>query len=221
MQNDKKQIKKLTLGKFFLSIIGIFYIWSLPLLAHLGFAEKNKESISGYISNPQATGAMAVVSYLPITLMWQYQAIYMKTFKSKGSGKHLLKRTLILFNISYGAFLICSVSYVPLWLHIITVIIFCASYIIHCIYINKYININKITKIILLIGIVAGISLLFVKNMWFWVCECIGFTSMLLYTPIDWLLLQYNHEINKIKEIKISPSQETNVSNDLNMDAKN
>lgn len=215
MENNKKPIKKLSLLNFFLSIIGIFYIWSLPLLAHLGFAEKNKSSISGFISNPQATGAMAVISYLPITLMWEYQAICIKTLQSKCSGIYLLNRTLILFNIFYGAFLICSVSYVPLWLHMTTVVIFCATYIARCFYINKYININKITKIILLIGILAGILLLFVKNMWFWACECIGFTSMLLYTPIDWLLLQYNH---KIKEIKINPSKEKIVFKNSNLE---
>lgn len=51
------------------SLLGIIYVWSLPLLADIGFAQKNATSISGFIANPPATGGMAFVSFSPLVLI--------------------------------------------------------------------------------------------------------------------------------------------------------
>ena len=89
--------------RFLFSTVGIVYVWSLPLLAYIGFAEKNSNSISAFISNPQATGAMAAVSFMPISLMWEYQDIYIKTYKSQWLERYILDRSIIsyIYSLDY------------------------------------------------------------------------------------------------------------------------
>jgi hypothetical protein len=79
---------------------------------------------------------------------------------------------------------------VPDELHTCTVILFSFSFIYHAICVIFYVQPSKIASITLGIGILSFICLLFAKDMWFWAFECIGFSSMLLYTPID--LVLYN-----------------------------
>ena len=189
MNSNTPSIKNFNIKNLLFSIIGIFYVWTLPILAEFNFAEKNSHSISQFISNPQATGAMAAVSFYPISIMWEYQDMYIKCLRPELINNNFLDITITLFQISYGGFLICSVSYAPIWLHTTMVIIFCTSFIVHSLYINHYINLNRVTKIILFIGCMSFIFLPFQHGMWFWAFECIGFSSMLLFTPIDWYLL--------------------------------
>ncbi len=183
------QIYELNYVKIILSTVGILYIWSLPILSNLGFASKNGNSISEFISTPQATGAMASISFMPLCLMWEYQDIYISHFKKNWPVNNILYKTLTLFQIFYSAFLICCVSYVPSWLHTSVVIVFCLSFLVHAFLICFYIEINLLTKFILFIGTSFFILLPFADGMYFWAFECIGFTSMLLFTPIDWILL--------------------------------
>ena len=200
-RNLNLDIKNVSYFRLFYSLIGIIYVWSLPLLSELGFSEKNSTSISQFISNPQATGAMSAISFIPLTLMWEYQDLYLNIFKSNISNKYVIEYSLSLFQIFYSLFLIFSVSYAPMWLHTTVVIMFCISFIIHSIYINHFISINLITKIILIIGCISFFCLLFAKGMWFWVCECIGFSSMILFTPIDWYFLSKNDNFIALQEI--------------------
>ena len=86
-------------------------------------------------------------------------------------------------------FLTCTVGYVPNIVHSGSVFIFGTSFLIHSGMVCRYIQPNVTTKITLGIGILAFISLIFVKNMWFWAMECVGLSSMWLFTPIDWILL--------------------------------
>ena len=183
-------MNKFNILKNYLSLVGIFYVWSLPLLAHFGFAVKNSHSISQFISNPPATGAMASISFLPLVLMWEYQDFVISKHVNKESIERKLYLSLASFQLFYGLFLICTDGYVPDELHTCTVILFSFSFIYHAICVIFYVQPSKITSTILGIGILSFICLLFAKDMWFWAFECIGFSSMLLYTPID--LVLYN-----------------------------
>ena len=179
--------------KIILSTIGIIYVWSLPLLSNLGFSEKNSTSISEFIANPPATGAMAAISFMPLCLMWEYQDFIISKIK-KNIGKFQLNISLTIFQIFYGSFLTCTVHYVPNQVHTTVVILFGLSFLYHSYLVNKFIQPNKITLCILIIGILSFASLLIVKGMWFWAMECVGFSSMLLFTPIDWFLLKKDNE---------------------------
>ena len=174
----------INLFKILYSLTGIVYVWSLPTLAKIGFAEPHATSISGFIANAQATGAMAAVSFAPLTLMWSYQNYKIaKLFITK---KHIniLETSLSFYQIFYSMFLVCSENYTPKMLHITSVICFSLSFIIHGWLTVKYLRPNKLSIIVLSIGTSSFVLLLFVENMWFWAVECISYSCMLLYTPI-------------------------------------
>ena len=172
--------------RVFLSFAGILYIWCLPLLADIGFAEKNSNSISEFIANPPATGAMAAISFMPLVLMWDYQDIIINHYKKNDNIKKILDYSINFFQFFYGMFLTCTYSFVPSWLHTTTVVLFGLSFIIHSILVLRYIQPFFLAGFVLCIGILAFFLLLFVQDMWFWACECIGLTAMILFTPIDW-----------------------------------
>ena len=44
----------------------IVYIWCLPYLSSIGFAEHDGNSISEFIANAHATGALAALSFRPL-----------------------------------------------------------------------------------------------------------------------------------------------------------
>jgi len=167
--------------RIFSSLGVLFYIWLLPLLSNYGFAE-NGTSISEFISNAHATGALAALSFTPLCLMWEYQNIYLI---NKYESSKYIYFTLSGYQFFYGCFLVCTVNYVPDWLHFTTVFLFCTNFVIHSLailYLTKYSTFGKID---LIIGLLACLMLLFVKGIWFWAFECIGFTSMILFTPIE------------------------------------
>jgi hypothetical protein len=174
----------INLFKIVYSLTGIAYVWSLPFLAKVGFAEKNATSISGFIANAPATGAMAALSFAPITLMWSYQNYkFNKLFLLKRQI-NILEISLSLYQFFYSMFLICSENYAPKSLHITSVICFGLSFIIHGWLTVKYLKSNKLSIIILSTGTTSFVILLFVKNMWFWAVECISYSCMLLFTPV-------------------------------------
>ena len=186
--------------KIYLSFVGIIYVWILPYLSKIGFAEKNATTISGFIANPQATGAMASVSFLPILLINEYQDLYIK------ENKDMLNKTLLFFEISYGIFLSFPVTYVSVEIHALSVICFGLSYLIHSYFILYHIEFNKITKIILGIGSSCFVLLLALNSnhIIYWFVECICFTCMLLFTPIDYYLFLRNEKIkNKTSLLNI------------------
>ena len=71
--------------RLYASLLIIPYIWSLPLLSDIGFAEKDATSISGFIANAHATGAFAALSFNPLILMWEYQ-MYLLSKKIYSNG---------------------------------------------------------------------------------------------------------------------------------------
>lgn len=170
--------------RLYASLLIIPYIWSLPLLSDIGFAEKDATSISGFIANAHATGAFAALSFNPLILMWEYQ-MYLLSKKIYEKYKNILWTTLTLYQFFYGSFLTCTVNYVPEWLHTTTVVLFSTAFVSHSCIIMCYFPPSRLGYIDLLMGITGCSCLIFAEGMWFWVFECIGFTSMILFTPIE------------------------------------
>ena len=168
------------------TLLSVCYVWTLPLLAAFGFSEPGSTSISGFIANAHATGAMAVISFVPINLIIEYQE-----FKINNHEK-ATRTTLWMFLLSYGAFLICTVNFAPT-VHSIVVACFGVCFILHNVYVIRYIEPSAVATSLLVVGSGAFVSLLFVKNMWFWAMECVGFTCMVLFTPVE--LFQYKKSV--------------------------
>ena len=173
--------------RLFFSLFGILYVWFLPLLADIGFAEKGSTSISAFIANPPATGAMAFISFLPLVLMWEYQDYIIS--RDKVHYK-ICKYSLSLFQFFYGVFLTCTYGYAPDWLHSTSVGLFGCFMIIHYSLILMFIEFWRITQIVLATGIISFFGLIFVEGMWFWAFECISFSAMLSFTALEWFFLK-------------------------------
>lgn len=175
---------KVTKLKILLSLGIIVYIWSLPILSKIGFASKNESSISGYIATPPATGAMAVLSYLPLTLMSEYVE---NTCEEK---KRYMDFSLTMFKFFYGLFLICTFHYCPYYIHMSIVFLFCFSYSIHAFFTILFLQPNIITSVILLIGTLCFSMIPIVCNSkYMFFVESIGLTCIFMFTPVDLYLL--------------------------------
>jgi hypothetical protein len=168
---------------WFAALVAVTYTWSLPWLATIGFSEKGATSISGFISNAHATGGMAVVSAIPLYTIVQYQS----SIGSEVPYVTWLWITQRLFLLCYGAFLVCTVTWVPL-IHSLVVGTFCVAFILHSFLVLKCVEPCLLGKIVLMFGCLAFISLLFVNGLWFWAMECVGFGAMVTFTPIEYLV---------------------------------
>lgn len=181
---------KLNLSRIISSGAIILYIWSLPYLARIGFAEKGATSISEFIANAHATGALAALSFTPLTLMWEYQDIRVVTVCTE-KGKEVLYYTLVAYQWFYGGFLVCTVNYVPMWLHTLTVVMFCITFVIHSVITMYYTNPTKYGQLELIVGILACACMPFSSGLGFWACECIGYSMIMLFTPTE-ILANYH-----------------------------
>ncbi len=190
IENLLKTRFKISKHRIITSLFVIPYVWLLPLLSKYGFAESPGNSISEFIANPHATGALAALTFSPLILMWEYQS-YLLEDKKYDKHKCTLDISLSSYQFFYGGFLVCTVNYVPFWLHFLTVFLFSSAFIIHSFLIMYYINLSLGAKIDLSIGCCAAFSLIFVKGIWFWFCESIGFSSMILFTPIEVIANQF------------------------------
>ena len=187
--------------KVAMSGVAIVYIWMLPLLSKIGFSEDHSTSVSEYIANPPATGAMAAVSFIPLTLVWEYQDIILENISLRKDGNIVqvcstLYYSTAIYQLSYGTFLICTQGYVKNWVHTITVVCFSSSFILHTGLTLFYAIPSQITSGILGIGATSCVVLLImmffnVSNLWFWFFECIALTSMYSFTPTEWIMI-YN-----------------------------
>ena len=189
--------------KIIMTGVGVLYVWSLPILSRIGFAEPESNSISGYIANPPATGAMSAVSFIPLTIIWEYQDIIIENIVVKKCSVlwfgNSIYYTTIIFQLSYGTFLVCTYGYVKNWIHTSSVVTFCLSFCLHSMLSLLYTYSTTITKVILATGLLAcgGLVILMIldiSNMWFWLLECIGITSMFIFTPVEWLMINKNKE---------------------------
>ena len=80
MRHEKRQLALIRCFLFGLSFLPFAYVWSLPLLQMVGYANegdvgpdtgKGIYTVSGYISTAEATGGMAATFFWPILFMWQ------------------------------------------------------------------------------------------------------------------------------------------------------
>ena len=139
-----------------------------------------------------------------MSLLWEYQDFMISKHKS---AQHILYYTLLGFQLFYSSFLICTVTYVPEWMHTTSVVLFGTSFLTHSTMLLIYINPCRLAAMNLAIGMIAFISLLFVHGMWFWGMECVGFSSMLLFTPIEWYFTKDNTINGDITNSMISIEQ--------------
>ena len=136
--------------RLLLSLGGIVFVWTLP---HNPVANDHGTSISEFIANPRATGMMAAFSFVPISLMWEYQDYYIKVIKSDEDNS-VIVGSLTMYQIFYGAFLSCTVGLVPNYVHTLCVALFGVSFLIHAILVVKVLEPHNITKLqILKIGL--------------------------------------------------------------------
>ena len=185
-------IPKMNFMRWFCVVICFLYNFCLPLLAKINFAEPGSESVSAFISNAHATGAMAALSYVPFSIIQEYQNYYI----NKISNKRVLVYSQWSFFFFYGMFLTCTVNYLPV-LHTFAVSTFGISFIVHSILVLKYVLYSKISRIFLTCGIFSFVSLLFVKGMNFWLFECIGFACMVLFTPLEIINTKFEEVVSK------------------------
>ena len=189
--NNTAPYKPIKLSLFHVLSSGsiIVYIWSLPYLSYIGFAEPVGNSISEFIANAHATGALASLSFTPLTLMWEYQDFRVINVCSQ-KGKIILYSTLVAYQFFYAGFLVCTVNYAPIWLHTTTVTLFCIAFVFHSVMTMYYTQPSLFGQLELIIGILACACMPFAQGLWFWVCECIGYSMIMLFTPTE-LLLNY------------------------------
>lgn len=194
-------VPTLTLVAF--TFFGVAYPWLLPALAETGFAQPGAKSISGFIETPAATGGMAVATAGPIWLMGKLEMYLNNLNSDRLSWSQLVFRRLsfYLFLIGFGGFLIFNKTDYKM-AHYAFVFIFSIFFFVHAVF--RYSDLHSTAaQIVLILGILAfvGMAIMIaadVDTLWFWATECIGFSMLLLFTPI---------ELQKLK----SKSSSTNV----------
>lgn len=159
-------------------------MWSLPYLSTVGFSQPGGTSISEFIANAHATGALAALSFRPLNLMWEYQHHVIKNIGCQ-VGKDILGWTMASYQFFYGGFLVCTVNYVPLWMHRTTVTLFVISFMLHSIMTIIYTKPRFLGQMELIVGVIACMWLPFAKGLEFWAFECIGYSMMMLFTPTE------------------------------------
>ena len=175
--------------------LGVLYVWALPLLARVGFAQRGATTVSAFIANPPATGAMAALSFTSLTLMWEYQDLIVKVRAANATWVyHSLARSLAAFQTMYGAFLVCTQGYAPAWLHAATVVAFCASFLAHAGTIAIVVQPSRLARGLLATGMFScamliGFMLARAFTLWFWFFECVGLSTIFLFTPFEWMLI--------------------------------
>jgi len=127
------------------SLLPVVYVWSLPLLGVLGFAHKCPDwprcgdtgaSVSSFIANAHATGAMAGCFFYPALQMWL-------NAQQVEEGHRCIYPTLIAFQACFGIFLACPITEVP-WLHAMAVNLFCMSALTHSVVVLRHCAIERL-----------------------------------------------------------------------------
>jgi len=179
----------------------VVYVWSLPLLGHLGFAHHCKHfpkcknvgaSVSNFISTPMATGAMAACFFFPTMHLWL-------NVQHVGHIRCILP-TLFVFQVCFGVFLSCPVDEVHT-LHGIATCFFCVAALTHYSMVLRYTAYDRYRwcKLLLCLAILS-FAMVFVlvcisfydKNLLpercpylFYVFEALGLSTMAVF-PIVW-----------------------------------
>jgi hypothetical protein len=186
-------------------VIGCFlpaiYVWSLPLLANLGFAHTCDDyprcdtlgaSVSNFISNIHATGAMAALFFYPSLELW---------LNAQQARHHLyVYETLGAFQAAFGLFLVCPVTEVER-LHCLAVGLFCSAGLARYRIMLRLCSTPRFRRcqallaggglaflLVFMMVIVTFIDRTFIENnvpYLFYTCESIGLSSMAIF-PVFW-----------------------------------
>jgi len=186
-------------------VIGCFlpaiYVWSLPLLASWGFAHTCEgyprcdtlgASVSNFIANTHATGAMAALFFYPALELWL----------NAQQARHQLYvyETLAAFQAGFGLFLMSPVTEVER-LHCIAVGLFCSAGLAHYRIMLRLCGTPRFRRcqallaggglaflLVFIMVLVTFIDRTFIEDnvpYLFYICECVGLTSMAIF-PVFW-----------------------------------
>ena len=172
-------------------VLPIMYTWSLPALASVGFAvpfdpaKFPRPSISAYMSNARATGAMAVVMVPTFVMMW------INLFNTYYTTIILV--SLVLFQLGFSIMVICTVSW-NLTMHKSGVFMMCVGAFLYCFSMLEKPQQHIIQTLLLAVGILCfGIMLVVAAlnlhklagfERYFYFAEVIGLTAIVAYVPI-------------------------------------
>ncbi|CAK0873752.1 unnamed protein product [Prorocentrum cordatum] len=187
--------------RFMGAALPVLYVWSLPLLAEAGFAHKCANyprcdrtgmSVSNFIANAWATGAMAACFFYPALYVW-LNAEYVRHHR-------FVFPTLVVFQASFGIFITCPVTELPNW-HAPAVLLFCIAALVHYGLLMRYCTSNRlrlcqalvsiaiaafmVVFTLMIIGHLDGNMLIDNVPVLFWMMECCGLSSMALL-PVVW-----------------------------------
>mmetsp|Transcript_107603 Transcript_107603/g.332329 ORF Transcript_107603/g.332329 Transcript_107603/m.332329 type:complete len:247 (+) Transcript_107603:131-871(+) len=191
--------------RWFGTLLPVAYVWALPLLSTIGWAHKcphwprcwsTGASVSDFIANTHATGAMAAVFFFPSMHLWlNVQHI---------RHHRCVLPTLVVFQVCFGLFLMCPVSEVPS-LHGWAVLVFCTSALVHYGIILRFCAEHRYRQcqvtLCIAIASFALIFLLVVVSRFdrtlipthvpflFYFCEAVGLSSMAVF-PVLWYIEQ-------------------------------
>jgi peptidoglycan/LPS O-acetylase OafA/YrhL len=156
----------------------------------VGFSAPDKFSISGFIETPAATGAMAVATAGPVWIILEFERVCGE-LRPRGATRGV---SLGMFLAGYAGFLVCNVDAYP-DLHYGFVALFITGFVLHS-YLrvcdNRGTSASDVAaKVVIAVGILAflilGAMLIWEANdsLAFWAIECLGFTMLVLFTPLE------------------------------------
>jgi len=167
------------------------YIWTLPWLAKRNdFVEPYDDekfdfpSISAYITNAHATGAMAA-AFIPSLIMMWVNALY-------NNFRMVTIVSLIVFQIGFSAFLMLNVDWKPN-LHAAAVTVMSLAAAVHTYSMFTGVTDNVALTVTLGVGTLASVFVGAVallgprftkKKNYFYLAEAIGLTAVCAYVPI-------------------------------------
>ena len=94
-----------------------------------------------------------------------------------------LLATQRVFLFGYAAFLVCTVTWAPT-LHYVVVAGFCVAYVLHSTAVLQCYS-TYAGRVCLFVGAAAEVCMLFVEGHAFWAVECVGFSALVLFTPLE------------------------------------
>ena len=176
----------LTPAAYVATFCGVAYPWLLPALAEANFAVKGSHSISAFIETPSATAGMAIATVGPIWLMFTLENQLRE--KYQGVSRWIRQLSFYGFLIAFAGFLICNVSKYEI-AHYVFVGTFVLMFGVHA-FLRLHDLENKWAKLTLIIGGAAFLVMIVlliadVDSIAFWAVECVGFTMLLLFTPLE------------------------------------
>ena len=162
------------------------YPWTLPVLADLGFANPGEttHTISDYIDAGPPAALMVLLSLVP---MYRFVAFGRSREDVSAVARRALTATQWLFLGSYVVFLVCTPS-LNYGLHVAAVTTFTLAFLTHALLICAYVAPSTAGLALLFAASAATASMVLTVERTgyaFWVCECVGFSAMVLFTPVE------------------------------------